>query len=94
MGDIPEARFMDTGTSPEFFASGLHSIEVMGPVVRFVLYVEKRLSSGEIVREPPFTCIMPADAVGPAIALTLRSLGAGAIVPGIAGVVRELVTRH
>lgn len=85
-----EVLFIDNGNSPEYFASGLHSVEAMGPVVRFVLFVEKRMSTGEIVREPPFTCILPTEAIGAAIALTLRTLGARIVVPAIGAVAREL----
>lgn len=84
MGDQSEQRFIESGTAPEFFVTGLHNVEVMGTNCRFVLYVERRLEDGQIIREAPFTCIMPIDAVAPAIALTLRILGAKTVVPAIA----------
>lgn len=83
MLEVRNAEFIDNGTAPEFFANGLQSVEVMGPVCRFILYVERRSMDGDIIREPPFTCIMPIESVGPAIALTLRTLGKAIIIPTI-----------
>lgn len=95
MGDGKEAtetpRFTDPGNAPEFFACGLHSVEVMGTVCRFVLYVDRRTVEGEIIREPPFTCIMPLDNVGPSIALVLRTLGARIVIPIVGCAAKELL---
>lgn len=83
--------FVDPGNAPEFFANGLHSVEVMGAVSRFVLFVVRSLPDGRKVHEPPFTCIMPNDAIGPAIALTLQTLPSGLIVPAVGVVAKSLL---
>lgn len=88
MGDV---EFIDTGNAPEFFANGLHDIEVMGPVSRFVLFVTKRSAGGVLYREPCFTCIMPNEAIGPAIALTVRKAGSSIIVPAATAAARDIV---
>lgn len=79
---INHYRFVDLGNAPEFFASGLHNIEVMGPVARFVLYT-LRQQGGELIGEPPLSVIMPIDAIGPWIALTLQRCGSRLILPTI-----------
>lgn len=85
-----EIEFIDNGTAPEFFANGLHDVEVMGANSRFVLFVIRRTAAGVFYREPCFTCIMPNEAIGPAIALTLRSAGTAVVVPAAKGLAREL----
>lgn len=65
-----QSKFIDSGTAPEIFASGLHRVEHMGPVTRFVLFVQR----GEVL-EPAVTIVMPTEAIGPGIELTLRTLG-------------------
>lgn len=87
-------RFIDLGTAPEFFANGLFDVEVMGSVSRFVLYVERKADDGTTIRVPPFTCIMPNDAIGPAIALTIKRLGSGLIVPAVSFAARSLIRSH
>jgi hypothetical protein len=67
-------RFVDTGTGPEFFISGLHEVQVMGSVARFVFYVLKPGPNGEQFADSPLTFIMPVDAIGPEIALILSRL--------------------
>lgn len=82
MGDNQtEIEFIDNGNAPEFFANGLHDVEVMGPVSRFVLRVLRRTPAGVLYYEPPLTCIMPNEDIAPAIALTLRKLAGSVIVP-------------
>lgn len=78
------AEFVDNGNAPEFFANGLHDVEVMGPVSRFVLFVVRRTPGGVLYREPSFTCVMPNEAIGPAIALTIKKASV-AIAGPVAG---------
>lgn len=85
------AQFIDTGNAPEYFANGLYDVEVMGPVTRFVLYVERHPPTGETILEPPFTCIMPNEAIGPAIALTMRKLGPALVITPMRDMVRWLM---
>lgn len=68
--------FIDTGQAPEYFATGLYDVNVMQHgLCRFVLYVEKVLSGGERIWEPPCTVVMPSGAIGAGIALTMQKLG-------------------
>lgn len=83
-------EFIDNGSAPEFFTNGLQDVEVMGGNSRFVLFVIKRTAGGVLYREPCFTCIMPNEAIGPAIALTLRKCGTSIIVPAAQAVAKEL----
>lgn len=76
-------RFFDNTNAPEHFAHGLQSVEVMGPNVRFTLYTTRRDDQGQY-RETIFTCIMPLDQVGPAIALTLKTIGTEVVLPAMA----------
>lgn len=85
------ADLIDIGNAPEYFASGLHCVEVLGPVSRFVLFVVKKLPDGTEYRECPFTCILPNDAIGPAIGLTLQTLPSGIIMPAVVQIARRLV---
>lgn len=80
---LKEPAFLDFGVAPELFASGLHDVEIMGSVCRFVMYVERN-HNGEVTRQAPFTCIMPLDAIGPAIGLVIRRLGSRILIPTIA----------
>jgi len=83
--------FIDPGNAPEFFANGLHRVEVMGAVTRFVLFIVKRTPAGREILEPPFTCIMPNEAIGPAIALIIKALPSGVIAPGIVAATKHLI---
>lgn len=87
----PEVPFVDNGSAPEFFANGLHDVDVMGSVCRFVLYKIKRAADGTFVREAELTVIMPCEAVGPGIMLTLQRLGAG-ITQSLGSAAKRLVT--
>lgn len=72
---MPDATpIVDNGTAPEYFANGLHDVEVMGSVCRFVLYKMKRIADGSFVKEAEVTVIMPCESVGPGILLTLQRL--------------------
>lgn len=85
-----QTEFIDNGSAPEFFTNGLHDIEIMGPVSRFVLFVVKRTPGGLLFREPCFTCIMPNEAIGPAIAMTVTKLGAAIAIPAAAAAAIEI----
>lgn len=70
--------FIDAGQAPEYFASGLYDVNVMPHgICRFVLYIERTLSDGSKIWEPPCTVIMPSGAIGAGIALTMQKLGLG-----------------
>ena len=90
MADGNGVPFLDAGTAPEYFADGLHSVEVKGSVSRFVLYVSRRLPDGKEFREIPFTCILPNEAIGPAIMLTMETLPSGLIFPAARQQARRL----
>lgn len=87
-------QFIDHGNAPEYFACGLHSVETLGPVCRFVLYIERQMPNGQMAREVPFTCVMPIEAVGSAIALTLRTLGSRIAMPAMNVVTRAISLLH
>lgn len=87
---MTEGEFLYNGSAPEFFANGLYDVEVMGAVSRFVLFVERRTVSGVIYRETAFTCIMPNDAIGPGIAMTVQKAGASIIIPAATGVLKHI----
>lgn len=88
-GEGKDYRFVDTGNAPEYFASGLHDVEIMGGVARFVLYVLRPAASG-LLAEAPFTCIMPVEAIGPGIALVMRRCP-GLIIPAITDTARAIM---
>lgn len=83
---------LDTGTTPEFFANGVHDVEVMGSVCRFVLYLIKRAADGTQYREATLTVIMPSDAIGPGIALTIERIGPVALGAALGSAAKALVT--
>lgn len=89
---IDTLDFIDNGNAPEFFANGLHDVEVMGPVCRFILFALRRTPDG-YVKEPVFTCVMPTEAVGPGIKLTMQRLASGLIVPAVGQVMRSILPR-
>lgn len=78
-GTEPAPAFIDNGNAPEFFADGLHDVEVIGQTCRFLLFQFRR-SEGIWIKEPVFYARMPLDAVGPAVSLTLRRT---AIIPAV-----------
>jgi hypothetical protein len=67
-------RLIDTGQAQEIFCSGLGRVEHLGSVVRFTLYSES-IAYGEPEGVVNIKIILPAEAVGPAIELTLATLG-------------------
>jgi hypothetical protein len=73
--------------APEFFVSGLARVESLGSNARFVCY-------GDYVfeRRVTLTVIVPKEAVGPAIELTIATLGADLIFPMAAHIGRKLVS--
>lgn len=84
-----QAEFIDTGAAPELFADGLHDVEVIGHNCRFMLFQYRRSSGGVWFKEPAFFARIPCDAVGPAIALTIRKGGASIIIPAATGAMKE-----
>lgn len=87
-------EFLDGGNAPEVFASGLARVEVLGTVCRFVLYAEHQTEDGKSHREIVINVIMPNAAIPPAIALTLKALPTGSIVPAVGTLVRSMVGLH
>lgn len=85
-----EIEFIDTGNAPELFADGLHDVQVIGSVSRFVLFVFRQTPGGVWFKEPAFTCRMPNEAIGPAIGLTLRKTAATVVVPIIGAAARHV----
>lgn len=83
-------RFVDVGNAPEYFANGLHDLEMMGSVARFVLYVLKPGPNGQMFAEAPFTCVMPIEAIGPGIALVVRKCPT-LIIPTLGQAARAIV---
>lgn len=73
--------------APEFFVSGLARVESLGPNARFVCF-------GDYIfeRRVNLTVVVPKDAVGPAIELTIMTLGAGLITPVTRGLGRRLTS--
>lgn len=89
--EATEIPLIDSGTAPEFYADGLFRVEAKGAVARFVLYATRVRPDGSNFREIVFSCILPTEAVGPAISLTLQSLGPGIIVPAVTAVARHML---
>src|SRR5262249_1592219 len=83
-------KFIDNGAAPEFFADGLQDVQVIGCTCRFLLFQYRRSEGGVWIKEPVFLARLPIDAVGPAIALTLRQTGTTLARPAAAAVVRDL----
>lgn len=92
MGGVPQ--FIDNGTMPEFFVSGLQEVEVMGAVSRFALFVLRRTPRGVLYREACFSFVMPNQAVGPAIALAVLKTQGAVDIPAIAGVAKLMACVH
>ena|SRR6185369_1789974 len=87
-------EFIDNGNAPEFFANGLHEVEVMGSVSRFVLFVLKRSAGGVFYREPCLTWVLPNEAIAPAVMLTVERTGIRPILPVAANDEQALLMRH
>ena len=73
--------------APEFFVSGLARVELMGSNARFVCFGDYLFE-----RRVNLSVIVPKDAVGPAIELTIMTLGAGLITPVARGLGRKLTS--
>lgn len=88
-------EFVDATMAPEVFATGLDRVEIMGSVSRFVLYIERTVcdQSGQTrtTRECAVAVIMPNEAIGPGIDMTVRTLGAKIIVPALHYATRQLL---
>jgi hypothetical protein len=74
-------RLTDTGQAPEYFCSGVGRVEPMGAVVRFTLYVNQISPVGTPEQAINVRVVLPADAVMPAIELTIAVLKAALIAP-------------
>lgn len=85
-----EPEFVDNGNAPVMHADGLHDVQVIGSNCWFVLYELRRTPAGVIYREAAFCVRLPNDAVGPAIALTIRKGGASIVIPAATAAAREL----
>jgi hypothetical protein len=66
--------------APEIFVSGLARVESLGPNARFVCFGDYMFERRVIL-----SVIMPKDAIGPAIELTIMTLGAGLMTPVLRG---------
>lgn len=81
MGSSFPPKVLDAGTAPEFFCSGLGRVECLGANARFSLFVQQISPSGSPENLVNVRIVMPLDAVGPAVELTLQTLSSGLIVP-------------
>lgn len=81
MKNTLELEFIDNGNAPDFFCNGLQSVLVMGSVTRFIHYVIRSTPGGVLYRETCFTCIMPNEAIAPAVTLALTSTGQSVEAP-------------
>lgn len=85
--------FVDNGNAPEFFADGLHDVDIIGQTCRFLLFQYRKTDGGVWIKEPVFYCRLPTDAVAPAIGMTIsKAAGAcvGIAVAGASDMVRNL----
>ena len=73
--------------APEIFVSGVARVESIGPNVRFVLFGDYLFE-----RRVNLNVIVPKDAVGPAIELTIMTLGAGLFAPEMRGLGQKLAS--
>lgn len=80
MGGV-EPEFRDSTDTPVFQADGLYDVQIDGPNCWFLLFDFKRTAGGIVYREPAFWARLPTTAVGPGIALTIRSLGKAMFAP-------------
>lgn len=90
MSDDKTPEYFSNMSAPELFASGLQEVEVMGPNARFILYIDRRNGSTPF-RETALSFIVPVEAVAPGIALTLRRLPSGVLIPAVGQVARHFM---
>jgi hypothetical protein len=77
-------KLVDYGTAPEVYADGLARVEQLGAATLFALYRLKTTivdGQSQQVREVMQHIIMPTDAVGPAVELTLLTFGTELLIP-------------
>lgn len=88
--DLPAMEFIDNG-APTVQADGLHDLEILGSVGVFSTYLLKKSAGGVWYKEAAFFARLPTEAIGPAIALALRKLEAGSIIPMLGNVMRSFM---
>lgn len=91
--DLEALEFIDNG-APTVQADALHDLEMIGSIGLFTTYYLKRTPGGVWYKEAAFYARFPAEAIPPAVALTVRKMGMGQIVPAIGSVVRGLMRVH
>lgn len=91
MSQEAKAPLIDMGNAPEVFCAELARIERFGSNARFSFCVPQISPIGGFERTVNFRLIFPVEAVGPAIELTLITLGSGLIVPVTKFVARALL---
>lgn len=90
---VERYRFIDTGSAQEYFAYGLHDVEIAGQMARFILYTLRQQKDGQDIAEPAFHIVLPLHAVGPGIALTLQRCGS-LILPMVGNAARQFLPIH
>lgn len=81
MGRAELPKVIDFGNAPEVFCSALGKVELLGGNARFTLVTHQTGQGNEVERVANLKVIMPTEAVGPGIELTLQTLSSGLIVP-------------
>ena len=75
---------IDYGNAPITFISGFAGVHLMDSVCKFALYERKTTILGgalQHLHEVVHNIIMPVDAVGPAIGMTIQALGSRLVPP-------------
>lgn len=91
--DIEALEFIDNG-APTVQADVLHDLVLIGSIGLFTACYLKQSPSGVWYKEAAFYARLPKEAIPPAVALTMRKMGIGEIVPAIGSVVRSLMRVH
>lgn len=85
-------RLVDYGTAPEVYADGLARVERLGAATLFAFFRLKTTiveGQSQQVREVMQHIILPTDAVGPAVELTLLTFGTELLIPSSGYAVRR-----
>lgn len=70
--------------APEFFCNGLGRVQIVDGTATFNLFrARPTIAGAESDREINVSIVMPCEAVGPAIELTLVTFGPRLILPGV-----------
>src|SRR5688572_23693873 len=92
--EVGAAPVIDYGTAPVEWVNGLARVDVMGSAAQFALYRFNTVildgcerHQAEIVRN----IVMPVEAVGPGIELTVMTFGPRLILPAAGYAMRKLV---